>query len=365
MSYKNFAFISYSHKDMTIAKWLQKQLERFKLPTEIHNEINSESRYLRPIFRDESDLNTGILGDELRKNLEESKYLILICSQHSRHSQWVSDEAKAFVDMGRLSRIIPVIVPDGCTTERDLFPCYLRDYFQRFPDKELLGINIGIVGRDKALIRVVSRMLDITFDSLWKRHQRQKRIRSVSILCLTGAVLTCTYLFAVPIRVNVQVELQTSSLPIKEEIVMHIDGGEYESGMDNPIFNAIQLPGYKRFSNVSVNVQSQFFMPIDTIIPVGFGLHRDITLKMKRDSSFSIFKGFVYDDCLNPLSGVEVTINSYQSVTSPNGGFSIILPLEDQKIEQNILLSKEGYISIIREDETPGTELKFIMHRNK
>lgn len=77
IKFKSFAFISYSHRDLFVAKWLQKRLERFKLPTEIHNDIDAKSRYLRPVFRDQSDLNTGILGDELRKNLEESKYLIL------------------------------------------------------------------------------------------------------------------------------------------------------------------------------------------------------------------------------------------------------------------------------------------------
>ena len=144
--YTTYAFISYSHKDMAVAKWLQKRLEGFKLPTEIHNDIDAKTRYLRPIFRDQSDLNTGVLGDELRKHLEESKFLLLICSKSSAGSAWVSDEARAFVEMGRLERIIPVIIPDGATPERELFPKYLREYFAEHPDKELLGVNIGEVG---------------------------------------------------------------------------------------------------------------------------------------------------------------------------------------------------------------------------
>ena len=46
--FKNFAFISYSHRDMKIARWLQRHLESYKLPTEIHNDIEAGSRYLRP-----------------------------------------------------------------------------------------------------------------------------------------------------------------------------------------------------------------------------------------------------------------------------------------------------------------------------
>ena len=128
--YSLYAFISYSHRDMAVAKWLQKRLERFRLPTEIHNDIEEGSKYLRPIFRDQSDLNTGILGDELRHNLLRSKFLILICSQSSSRSEWVSAEARTFVEAGRLDRIIPVFIPDGTTPEPELFPAFLRDYFR-------------------------------------------------------------------------------------------------------------------------------------------------------------------------------------------------------------------------------------------
>ncbi|MDE6023433.1 MAG: toll/interleukin-1 receptor domain-containing protein, partial [Muribaculaceae bacterium] len=220
--YNNFAFISYSHCDMAVAKWLQNNLESFKLPTEVYNDIEAKNRYLRPIFRDQSDLNTGILGDELRKHLEESKFLILICSKNSAQSSWVSDEAKAFVKMGRLDRIIPVILPDGSINERELFPEYLREYFAKNPDKELLGINIGEIGKEKALMRVVSKMLNVSFDSLWKRHQRQKRIRIASITC--GAVLLAvlTYLFAIPVNVNVAIAPQQADLPAGEDVTLTI-----------------------------------------------------------------------------------------------------------------------------------------------
>ncbi|MCM1519295.1 MAG: TIR domain-containing protein [Lachnoclostridium sp.] len=361
--YKSFAFISYSHRDMGVAKWLQRKLEGFKLPTEIHNEIDAESRYLRPVFRDQSDLNTGILSDELRKNLEESKYLILICSRNSAQSQWVSDEAKAFVEMGRLDRIIPVIIPDGQTNERELFPIFLREYFSLNPDKELLGVNIGEIGREKALIRVVSRMIDVSFDSLWKRHQRQKRMRALSYSTASAIVLIATYLFAIPVTVHISVELQPSHLPTPGYIRLNINGGEYTSEAENPSFDKIHLPGYKRLSDIKLNTDAQFFVPVDTTILTGLGLTRDINLKMVRDNSFALFKGIVYDEDMNPLQGVEVTLAGFKTTTASNGEFTITLPLQSQRIEQTITLSKSGYQPILREDETPGTQLKFIMHK--
>lgn len=363
-TYKNFAFISYSHRDMGVAKWLQRSLERFKLPTEIHNEIDANSRYLRPVFRDQSDLNTGVLGDELRKHLEESKFLILICSKNSAQSQWVSDEAKAFVEMGRLDRIIPVIIPDGDTNERELFPIYLREYFEKNPDKELLGVNIGEVGREKALIRVVSRMLNVSFDSLWKRHQRQKRFRILTCSAAAVIALLATYLFAIPVTVHVSIDPQSSNLPTPGDITLNVNGGEYTSSIENPSFEDIRLPGYKRFSDIKLSVGAQFFVPVDTIIPTGFGIRRAINLNMLRDDSFAVFKGTVYDDDMSPLPGVEVSLAGFSATTTSAGEFAITLPLEMQRIEQSITLSKEGYNTIVREDETPGTDIRFIMHKN-
>lgn len=362
-NYTTYAFISYSHRDMAVAKWLQRNLEAFKLPTEVHNDIEANSRYLRPIFRDQSDLNTGILGDELRKHLEESKFLILICSKDSAQSSWVSDEAKAFVEMGRLNNIIPVIIPDDYTPEKDLFPEFLREYFKLYPDKELLGVNIGEVGKEKTLIRVVSKMLDVSFDSLWKRHLRQKRIRMLTSSVLAAVAVAATYLFAIPVSVSVNVEMEKSALPTGENVTLNVDGGEYFSTPDRPMFEKISIPGYKRFSDLRISVASQFFVPVDIILPVGLGLSRDINIELRRDETFAIYAGTVYDSEMDPLQDVSVTVSSHTVVTDAEGNFRIVLPLSEQREELPIILEKSGYNSITREDETPGKSLKFIMHQ--
>ena len=60
---QNFVFISYNHKDVKWAQWLQKKLEWYRLPTEAHNEF-SDSRYIRPVFRDRDNLTLeqGVLN---------------------------------------------------------------------------------------------------------------------------------------------------------------------------------------------------------------------------------------------------------------------------------------------------------------
>lgn len=362
-AYHNFAFISYSHRDMAVAKWLQKNLESFKLPTRIFNEIDVKSRYLRPIFRDQSDLNAGILGAELRKHLEESKYLILLCSKYSAQSQWVSDEAKAFVEMGRIDRIIPVILPDSKQDDKVLYPIYLREYFRQYPNNELLGINLRAIGKEKALIRIVSRMLDVSFDSLWKRHQRQNKLRIITYSFISILSLTVAYLFAVPVTLRISVNPQTSNLPSRGDITLNVDGGVYISPISDPQFEDIELPGYNRFSHIRITTDAPFFDSKDTIISTGIGIQKEIEVNLNRDNSFAIYKGIVYDDELEPLSSVKVSVAGQTNITNNNGEFAITIPIEMQRIEQTITLIKDGYKSVIREDETPGTESKFIMHK--
>lgn len=363
--YTNYSFISYSHRDMAVAKWLQRKLEQFRLPTEVHNDIEAGGRYLRPVFRDQSDLTSGILSNELRKHLEESKYLILICSKNSADSQWVSDEAKAFVEMGRLDRIIPVVIPNDGIPEKELFPIFLRNYFHQHPRTELLGINIGEVGKEKALIRVVSKMLGVGFDSLWKRHQRHRRIRIMSRASAATAAIIATYLFAVPISVNVAVDMEEASLPMGETLALTIDGGEYETpttGLEST-FKAISIPGYRRFSDINISARCQFYNTLDTVVSTGYGIARTVTLHMTRDNTFSTFRGHVFTDGMEPIEGVKVRVGNHETTTDANGAFSIVLPIQDQRAELPISLSKPGFQSLYRSDEIPNAELRFILHK--
>lgn len=361
--YKKFAFISYSHRDMALAKWLHKRLESFRLPSEIHNDIDAREKHLRPVFRDQEDLDTGVLSDELRNHLMQSKFLILICSKNSAKSEWVSNEAKTFVEAGRLDRIIPVIIPDGSTPERELFPAYLREYFEQNPDKELLGVNIGEVGKEKAFIRVVARMLGVSFDSLWKRHQRQKRARIAAFSAAAVIVAALLYLFAVPITLDVKVNTPKAQLPEPEKITLTVGGAEYETTVNSPEDVIVSLPGYKRFSKVSVSVSATYYAPKTEEISVGFGTSRSLVVPLERDETFAIFAGTVYDSEMDPLEGATVQVADAQPVqTDADGRFEIRLPLSEQRVEQPITISKPGYQTQKRSDEAPGSDLRFLLH---
>ena len=362
-NYRTFAFISYSHKDVAVAKWLHRRLEAFRLPTEIHNDIEKGCKYLRPVFRDKEDLNSGVLGDELRYHLQQSKYLIILCSKNSAQSKWVSSEAKAFVEMRRLDHIIPVIIPDGVTPERELFPEFLRDYFKTHPESELLGINLNDGSREKALIRVISCMLGVEFDSLWRRHIRRQRKQNALVAVGLVMLSALLYLFAVPLTVSVRIDPEPAELPHSDDIAVSINGGEYLATFASPEVKNIKLAGYNRFKDMRLKIQSQYFCEVDTVSPLGFGLRRDIQVELRRDDSFGRFAGYVSDELIYPISGAKVSVAGYESITDADGYFELCLPLELQRAEQPIEIAMAGYKTLCREDETPGGDLRFILRR--
>lgn len=173
--YEYFAFISYKREDEKWAKWLQKKLESYSLPTAIRKERPELPNKIRPVFRDQSELSGGNLKAEIEKGLNSSKYLIVICSPRSAKSPWVSKEVQHFIDQGRENYIIPFIIggtPNALIPEDECFPKGLR---QLTGEKEILGININEMGRDAAVIKVIARMLDLRFDTIWQRFERNRQ----------------------------------------------------------------------------------------------------------------------------------------------------------------------------------------------
>ncbi len=364
MTYKYFAFISYSHSDMGFARWLQRKLEGYRLPTRpvrVNNDIKRGCPYLQPVFRDQTDMNSGVLDEELQKNLESSKFLVLLCSKKSAASTWVNGEVQSFIDMGRFTNIIPVLIPSAGVPESELFPPALREY-SRTHGKELRGINIA-EGREKAFIQVVTRMLGLDFDELWQRYRRAKRQRMAAVSVLSVVAALCAYTFALPVKLDVDVRPEASELPAGKEVHLTVDGADYTVPLDDARLRGVSVPGYRRLGRVDVAVSSQFFTGVDTTVATGFGLRRQLTLELKRDDSFAVYAGTIYSDDMDPIGGVEVCVGGMTATTDSEGRFHIALPLAVQRAEQSITLSCAGYRAFHREDESPSRDLRYIMHK--
>lgn len=377
---QNFVFISYNHKDVKWAKWLQKKLEWYRLPTEAHNEF-SDSRYIRPVFRDRDNLTSGVLNDELRTNLEASKYLVVLCSPNSAQSEWVSDEIKAFIEMGRLDRIVPFII-DGNPQDYssaditkplmgECFPLALRQWNSEHPDKNLLGIAVtddGKTDRQKAFIRLVAHLLGLGFDTLWQRHKRFIRRLIASLAILTVIALALVYWFAIPVKMSVTIQDEPSKLPSMEQGVLNVNGSEYSFSRPDTTIETTALPGFCRMRKIPVSLHiDRFYLDEDNAIQMGIGVSQHITLQLHRDSTFAAFAGTVYDGDFedydkHPIEGATITVGSHETTSDANGQFKIILPLEEQKETQCLSISKNGYQDFSRKDESPSRDLRFLLH---
>lgn len=373
---QNFAFISYNHRDVKWAKWLRRKLEWYRLPSEIHNEFE-DSRYIRPVFRDRDELDAGVLGNELRQRLENSKYLIVICSPNSAQSAWVSEEVQAFIDMGRLEYIIPFIIDgepqnygDAHACERPLlcecFPKALRLWNTRHPQRTLLGIAVnddGETNRQKAFIRVVSRMLGVSFDTLWRRHKREVRTIAVAIGACMIVVLGLAYWFMLPVKLTVTVKDESSHLPGMEHAVLTVDGKEHTLTRPDTTIEVANLPGYYRMKDITISFEAnRYYTQEITKRKVTYRLAQHEILQLHRDSTFAVFSGQVFSASLLPVKGARVTIDDKTVTTNEEGRFCIIFPLQQQSETKRILIEKAGHAPVLREDECPSTNLQYLMY---
>lgn len=352
ISLKRYAFISYNHKDAKWAKWLQEKLESYKLPAEIHNEFE-DSRYLRPVFRDKTDLNTGVLANELRKELEESKFLVIICSPNSAKSVWVSDEVKAFIEMGRLDYIIPFIVSGvphnysgrDCNDPYadECFPIFLRQYTQDHPDQELLGISTDEVGREKAFVRVVSRMLGVSFDVLWKRHERQKRQRRIAAV-IAGiffvATLIAVWFYNQPFgtRISYVDEGKNATLPYVDGHVMLILDNDTLKDAVNDIAEATEFQNIPRKyygRDVEMVFSAYGYMDVDTTICLNSAVFLSV---YRNPETYGMVCGIVLNTDDAPEPNAQIRILDYQTTTNGDGKFRLLVPLEAQHS------AEDGYI---------------------
>lgn len=103
------AFISYRHHpdDIRVAAEIHRSLEHYKVP----KAIRKKSKGITRLFRDKEELPiTSNLTDDITRALENSDYLIVICSTHTKESTWVQREIETFLKTHDRSKVLTVLV---------------------------------------------------------------------------------------------------------------------------------------------------------------------------------------------------------------------------------------------------------------
>lgn len=207
-----YAFISYKREDEKWAKWLQHKLEYYRFPKNLNGYANLPSK-IRPIFRDVTDLNPGLLTEEINNALHNSEWLIVICSPRITKSIWVCKEIQMFINLGRADHIIPFIIEgspfsNDCTTE-----CYPDILLNFTENNELLAANINEMGRDAAVIKIIARMFNLRFDVLWHRYAREQKYKRR--IWVGGSILLALCAFCISgyfVKQNNIIEVQNTQL---------------------------------------------------------------------------------------------------------------------------------------------------------
>jgi WD40 repeat protein len=115
-------FLSYRHADnkesgRQWATWLHHLLEGYEVPEDLAGAKNGKGDLipatLYPVFRDEEELPADAdLTKNIRRALENSDLLVVLCSPRAVESRFVADEIRYFKELGKSNRILAMMI-DG------------------------------------------------------------------------------------------------------------------------------------------------------------------------------------------------------------------------------------------------------------
>ncbi len=245
--WKYTAFISYNSKDNRTARWLQKRLENYSLPSIIANEKGEvlksydKTQNKFRVFRYVTDLVAQNLEDGLRRELDQSKFLIVICSPNSANAPWVRKEVNHFIAAGKKKQIIPFVI-DGVPYSGDQDECFTPELKDAFPNGELLGVSLKDNGDDlcifrklKAVAKMVSLLIDLpdAYDFIWNRYRlryiEQQIIRAVFFLIVAISIGVVKHM-AEPFKMCVSIVEEDINHNLPEirdvEIAISLDGNK-------------------------------------------------------------------------------------------------------------------------------------------
>lgn len=344
-SFKYFAFISCSSKDTAWGKRLQKKLEHYRMPATLCNERGWKRTPMNPVFFAPTDIQPGSLSEELQKRLEASRNLIVVCSPNSAKSEWVSMEIEHFHQLGRV-KYIHFFIVDGEPHSKDPQNECFNPVIERLGIPEILGANIHEkyfrqprLNRERAYVQLISKLLEVEFDTIWQRHKRlaKRRIAAWTIgATAVAATLISALVVSRPADVRVRV-LEASAPngnlpPLSNAVVSLMTGNIRETDtlrtLDDPILFR-NIPHQYLGKPARITVDCEDFLPADTTIV----LSRQSTVNISRnpkmygDIRFRLWN----QRTERVVPGVSVEIAGLTAVSDAEGWVTLSVPLPKQR----------------------------------
>lgn len=192
MSFSYKAYISYKHEDLDdkVATLIEKGLTEYRIPSKIQKKTGVKK--LDKIFRDKEELpitndSTGTISGEL----ENSEYMIVICSTSTGLSNFVENEIKLFLKNHAPEQVLAVLA-DGAAI--DTIPkilsdleCKVKTFDFRTKDKNTLNTELS---------KLASALIGCSEDELLSRKRPVKAgwITAILSLILIASLCFCGYL---------------------------------------------------------------------------------------------------------------------------------------------------------------------------
>lgn len=361
---KYTAFISYNSKDDQWAKWLQRKLESYNMPVVIRNEhdevVKREEKPQRlRVFRYRADLNTVSLNEGLAKELDDARWLIVICSPNSAKSLWVGKEIQHFLDTGRCDHILPFIV-SGTSYSSDENECLNPVLKAAFPDGDILGVNIDDYGDDlriyrkrKALVRMVSILIEVpnAYSYLWNRY-RMRFWEGVVLKIASFAAIVLLLLWAWHYNAEFDTRIRLNDttptnpylpMPDSLKVMLMLENEEKTLVLTETYGTGTykNLPG--RFANQEVRLtfDADGYYFVDTMVILL--RNGEVSLNIHRDDTYGVLEGTIIDEQGQPIGGAKIEAEGLICTSQKDGSFKFHIPIEKQKPYPHVRISKTGY----------------------
>ena len=207
MKYK--AFISYRHRDIdeVVAKHVQKIIERYRVPKKLAKAIGKS--HVGKVFRDSDELQAASnLSEIIRSAIEESEWLIIICTKRYKESVWCMEEVEHFVELNGREKVLVILV-EGEPNES--FPSILTEIEVDGAVRHIEPLAVDIRGNSEREIiknlnneqfRFLSSILEVDYDDL-KNRQRERRIRRIATAA-TAAFAILAVILGLIIKNNIE-----------------------------------------------------------------------------------------------------------------------------------------------------------------
>ncbi|MBN1622872.1 MAG: TIR domain-containing protein [Clostridia bacterium] len=224
------AFISYRHTypDILIAERLHRLLETYKTP---HHLVKQGIRRGLPrVFRDKEELPTSSdLNSDIDRALQQSRFLIVICSPRTPESKWVKGEIDRFKELHGNDKILAILI-EGEPSQS--FPPEIFGVSRTIGEKngsqyeinkvtEPLAADVRAENNRESLkklknekLRILAPILGCRYDDLRQRHRERKIKRWILLSSVLAAFF---FLFGIFTLIQLNLVRESEARAVKSE----------------------------------------------------------------------------------------------------------------------------------------------------